>query len=121
MSLGVNKSGDLVAGYVGKNPTNFGSTTLTTSAVKATLCAVTPGQIRRVRVVNLTATTNRVGIGFVAKGAAAPTLSADPANANAGVVLGPLQEIYFSMNDSLDLYVIGSAASTAVQVTSYPV
>lgn len=118
---GINQSLDIIAGFVPANATVFGSTTLSTTPVKATLCTARMGRVRRVRIVNLTATTNRVSFTTVAEGAAAPTLSADPASANAGVILAPLQEIFLVLPSGIDLYVVGSAANTAYQVASFNV
>lgn len=119
MTTGFNNALNILAGYVPTNPTCFGSTTLSTSVVKVTLCSTQLGKSKRVRIVNLTATTNRLSFTTVPTGAAAPTLSADPASANAGVILGPLQEIFLVIPGDIDLYVVGSTTNTAVQVASF--
>lgn len=121
MTIGVNKSNEIMAGVVSVAPTVDGSTTLTTSAVEVDLCTTALGQMRRVKISNLTAATNRLAWTLVAAGAAAPTVSADPASASAGAILGPGQVEYLVIPGDVDLYVIGSAASTVWCVVSFAV
>jgi hypothetical protein len=121
MTIGINKGTEIMAGVVSVAPTVDGYATLSTTPVKVDLCTAGLGQMRRVKISNLTASTNRLAWTFVAAGAAAPSLSADPAAATAGAILGPGQVEYLVISGNVDLYVVGSAASTVWCAVSFAV
>lgn len=109
-------------GSVTADPTVFSSSTLTTTAVKATIIEPGAGLLIKVKIANLSAATNRLAWVLVARGAAAPTPSAIPGTGTVGTVLGPLQTEYITLAaNTFDLYIIGSALSTIVCVSSFSV
>lgn len=101
-------------------PTVFGSSTLTTSPVKVTLVAATGPGKKVIKITNLHA-SNLLAWTIVDKGAAAPTVNATLGNASCGVIVGPGQSEQIVLGEQNDLYVVASAASTTMTVSSFMV
>lgn len=108
----------LSAKVITSDPTNFGSSTLSTTPVEVTLVAATGlNQKKLVKISNLHA-SNLVAWKLVAKGAAAPTLVTTLGNANQGAIVPPSQSDEFVIGENHDLYIVASAGSTTVSVRS---
>lgn len=100
-----------------------GSSTLSTTLVKVGLpdpAGNTLTKFFRVRIVNLTtvAAGNKLAFGFVNAGTAAPTFSATPGTTS-GIILNPQSSLEFTTYANVDMYVVGSAASTVWSVSVF--
>ncbi len=118
---GYNQLHSVGFGPVTANPTVFSTSTLTTVVQKPTLATCGLGQVLKVKISNLTATTNRLAWVIQAAGLATPTITATPGTGVCGTVLGPLQSEYIVLKPGTELFVIGSAVSTILCVSSYAV
>lgn len=109
-------------------PTLWSSSTLSTTTTKVDLPtpAAFPGNSStpptagnvRVKIVNGHA-SNSIAWTIVRLGDPAPTITADYVDATCGSVIPPGGVEYFVIPASRDLYVVASAGSTTVNVTSF--
>ena len=110
----------LIAGYISEKPTVFSSIALGTTAVKATTATPVLGKITKIQITN-THATQLVAWTLEDAAATASTVVATEGNALCGSIVPPGQSIFFSIPSSATVWVVGSAASTKVCVTSYSV
>lgn len=95
------------------------SNALGTTPVRALQASADPkGLVRRCKLINLHA-TNNVAWAVVPRNATAPTITASATGtATDAVILTPAQLFeMINVEDNMDLYVVGSAASTVYQLS----
>lgn len=98
-------------------PTFFNSTAQSTTPVKATIVNASSSQAVRAKICNGDE-SNVLAWSIVVEGASAPTITADYAATGASVIYAQHCE-FIPLQGDRDLYVVASAASTEVNVTSF--
>jgi hypothetical protein len=98
-------------------PTFFNSTAQSTTPVKATIVNASATQAVRAKICNGDA-ANVLAWSIVLEGAAAPTITADYASTGASPIFAGHCE-FVPLQGDRDLYIVASAASTEVSVTSF--
>ena len=114
---GINQELKAIAGVFSGIPLVSASAALGTTPVLIPLCTSAIGQIRKIKISNISA-SNAIAYQITKVGAAAPVFIATT-GATSGVILIAGKDEYICLPANVSLYLVGSAAASSYCVSSY--